>query len=340
MTEKMNPQQRKRQKALRKQLQRLEKLENKELEKKKRNIARVETVKEKVREKVPEKLKTTLTAAFYKGFETVFEKGTAAIEKTYDKERLEAMYRMNQDMTDYGNRPEKALKEMEKDIRRTHTAGKGMAAAEGTVLGLFGIGLPDIPLFLAVLLKGVYETALRYGFSYDSREEKIYVLNLICAALSEGEEKRKYSLYLDLQGDEMDLQRALASGDFSHFSSEDPMEYKEIQKEAGEKTEELRKPDSGWSYILEDLPEDGRGQEETEEALSEQDREVLYQEALERASETLSAAMLTAKFVQGIPLVGAVGSVANLSVYARIADFAGIKYQKRFLRKKMLGPGI
>ena len=138
----------------------------------------------------------------------------------------------------------------------------------------------------------------------------------------------------------MDLQRALASGDFSHFSSEDPMECKERQKEAGEKTEELRKPDSGWSYILEDLPEDGRGQEETEEALSEQDREVLYQEALERASETLSAAMLTAKFVQGIPLVGAVGSVANLSVYARIADFAGIKYQKRFLRKKMLGPGI
>ena len=37
-------------------------------------------------EKVPEKLQNTLNAAFAKAFETIFEKGSGIIEKTYKRE--------------------------------------------------------------------------------------------------------------------------------------------------------------------------------------------------------------------------------------------------------------
>ena len=43
-------------------------------------------------------------------------------------------------------------------------------------MGFFGLGLPDIPLFLGVLLKSIYEVALSYGYTYDTQEEQIFIL--------------------------------------------------------------------------------------------------------------------------------------------------------------------
>ena len=40
-------------------------------------------------------------------------------------------------------------------------------------MGVLGIGLPDIPVFTGMILKNIYETALQYGYSYESREENI-----------------------------------------------------------------------------------------------------------------------------------------------------------------------
>jgi len=37
---------------------------------------------------------------------------------------------------------------------------------EGGGLGLLGIGLPDIPLFIAVIMRTIYEVALSYGYDY------------------------------------------------------------------------------------------------------------------------------------------------------------------------------
>ena len=54
-------------------------------------------------------------------------------------------------------------------------------------MGLFGMGIPDIPLFLGLLLKSIYEIALSYGFSYEGEEEQIFILKLIETALLEGE---------------------------------------------------------------------------------------------------------------------------------------------------------
>ncbi len=51
-----------------------------------------------------------------------------------------------------------------------------------------GIGLPDIPVFVGVLLKSVYEVALNFGYSYDTPEEKYFILKMIETALSYGDD--------------------------------------------------------------------------------------------------------------------------------------------------------
>ena len=43
---------------------------------------------EAIENKIPEKVKQAIEKAFYKGFLVLFEKGTAVIEKTYDKEKI------------------------------------------------------------------------------------------------------------------------------------------------------------------------------------------------------------------------------------------------------------
>lgn len=48
--------------------------------------------------------------------------------------------------------------------------------------------LPDIVIWLGVLLRGVYETALKYGFDYDSPKEKLFILKMIEAAMLSGED--------------------------------------------------------------------------------------------------------------------------------------------------------
>lgn len=63
-----------------------------------------------------------------------------------------------------------------------------MSRRGGLGLGVLGIGLPDIALFTGLMLKSVYETALSFGFEYDSEEEKKFILRLIAGAMAYGEE--------------------------------------------------------------------------------------------------------------------------------------------------------
>lgn len=62
----------------------------------KKNIKEKEkTLREKIQDKIPEKLKDTLELAFYKSFKLVFEKGHIYIEKTYNKDKLQLGYDLN-----------------------------------------------------------------------------------------------------------------------------------------------------------------------------------------------------------------------------------------------------
>jgi len=153
-------------------------------------------LKEAVYERVPEKLQKVLEGAFERAFGLVFQKGTAVIEKTFDREGAALEF----EAADYvvGRHPgKKSLRRMEKQAKRDNKVNTAAAAASGLGLGLLGLGIPDIPLIVGTTLKGVYEIALGYGFHYEDEGEKVYILKLIRSALAEGEERRRWSREMD-----------------------------------------------------------------------------------------------------------------------------------------------
>ncbi len=186
---------------IKKQLNNLEEKEQKLIQKSRRAQEKKEAPAKrgqwgkKLRGKIPDKLAGTLNAAFCKGFSLIFEKGASWIEKTYDKKKITGIHEM-QDRLYREESSRRRLRQLDQQAKKTKWINTAVAAAEGGGLGLFGIGLPDIPLFLALLLKGIYETALSYGFAYDSDQERIYILNLIAAALTE-EDKDRANLRAD-----------------------------------------------------------------------------------------------------------------------------------------------
>lgn len=112
------------------------------------------------------------------------------IERSYDKEALEKEFQVK----DYavglkGGRKE--IRNLKRDASRGNPASTLFTTAEGIVLGLLGIGLPDIVIWVGVLLRGVYETAMKYGFSYETPEEKIFILKMLETAMATGEEWEK-----------------------------------------------------------------------------------------------------------------------------------------------------
>ena len=78
----------------------------------------------------------------------------------------------------------KSLRSFSKKARDTGTKNLLLSGVAGIGMGVLGIGLPDIPVFTGMILKNIYETALQYGYSYESREEKYFILLLIRGAVS------------------------------------------------------------------------------------------------------------------------------------------------------------
>ena len=143
--------------------------------------------KRELESKIPDKVYNGLESAFCKGFALVFEQGRIVIEKGFNKDNLQADHAIR----DYavqlkGGRRE--LKKMNKSAKRSDFLNLAVTTVEGIGLGALGIGMPDIVLFLGNLLKGIYETALNYGFEYESRQEQILILKMMKTALSCGEE--------------------------------------------------------------------------------------------------------------------------------------------------------
>ena len=143
-----------------------------------------------------------------------------------------------------------------------------MSGAAGLGLGVLGIGLPDIALFTGLMLKSVYETALSFGFEYDSEEEKKFILRLIAGAMAYGEEL----LRIDAE-----LNTFIESGRY-------PLDADKA-------------------------------------ALTKQ------------AAAGLSGELLCMKFLQGLPIVGALGGAYDAVYMKRINDYARLKYRRRFYEK-------
>ncbi len=222
--------------------------------------------------KIPAGLQNTLNTAFAKAFFLVFEKGTGVIEKTYKKDEMKKQYQVNEFAARvHGNK--KALKVFS---RKAQGAGMGnllLSGVSGVGLGVLGIGLPDIALFTGLMLKGIYEIALHYGFDYEDEEEKKFILLLIRGALSYGEELRSINEELNFYMD------------YGAFVKDRAME-----------------------------------------------------NAINAAAGCLSGELLYMKFLQGIPVVGAVGGAYDAIYMKQIMEYAEIKYRRRFyLRQKRSG---
>lgn len=144
-------------------------------------------------QKVPEKIHSGLESGFRKGFAIVFTNGRPIIEKSYRKEELKA----NHAIHDYAMQMKGGRKEwryLRREAKQADWLNLAVTTAEGVGLGALGIGLPDIVLFLGMLLRGIYETALHYGFDYENRWEQLLILKMMAAAMSTGEDwERRHS---------------------------------------------------------------------------------------------------------------------------------------------------
>lgn len=143
--------------------------------------------KSKLEGKMPAKTLAGLKKAFSKGFSVIFEKGSVLIEKTYDRDSIEKDFQINDYAMDIkGGRKE--IGRIQSGVSKNNILNTAVTTVEGIGLGALGIGLPDIVIWVGVLLRGVYETALKYGFDYDSPEEKLFILKMIETAMLSGED--------------------------------------------------------------------------------------------------------------------------------------------------------
>lgn len=141
--------------------------------------------KSMMEDKIPEKVYTGLESAFCKGFSLVFKQGRGIIEKGYSKEELQAVHAVR-DAAVQNRGGRKELRKMSWSAQQSDLVNLAVTTVEGVALGALGVGMPDIVLFLGTLLKGVYETALNYGFEYESRREQMLILKMLETSLSSG----------------------------------------------------------------------------------------------------------------------------------------------------------
>lgn len=143
--------------------------------------------KTELEKKIPSKVYEGLVRTFSTGFSLVFRQGRKLIEMTYDKQFIQEQHKTRHDAVMQG-RGRQQLRQMEKTIGRKNNVNLTATTAEGIALGIFGVGMPDIVLFLSTMLKGIHETALSYGFEYESAEAQYLILAMMRTSLAKGSE--------------------------------------------------------------------------------------------------------------------------------------------------------
>lgn len=219
-------------------------------------------------EKVPDQLNVVLYRAFSISFSTVFDKGSKAIEKTMNLDELENDYKINSYAYELKQNT-KSLRKFSVDAKLSNLNNVIFSGIKGVSLGALGIGLPDIPILITTILRGIYKIAVKYGYEFNTPTEQFFILTIIETAF--------------LQGEKLEYSNATLN-DF-------------IQR-----------------YII---PPDYEKQTKIDDI-----------------SQLLSTELITIKFIQGVPIVGAVGGIHDAFFVEQILKYANLKYHRRFLLDK------
>lgn len=143
----------------------------------------IPTWKTAIIENIPDKIYDGLQVAFAKAFAYIFENGLSVIDKTYNKEELIKNYQI-QDYAIHTKPTSKELRKIRHNVEKNNILNSAITTAEGAALGALGIGMPDIVIFIGVLLRGIYESSLQYGYDYDSPRERMFILKMIEVSLA------------------------------------------------------------------------------------------------------------------------------------------------------------
>ena len=140
-----------------------------------------------LREKIPDGVREKLEWAFAKGFGAVFEYGDDVLDKTYSRKRENRRF-IARDLNFVMDGDAASLRSFETSGILSDSLNMLITTVEGVGLGALGVGMPDIVLFVAMLLRGVREAAAQYGREADSDGEKFLALCMLETAMLSGDE--------------------------------------------------------------------------------------------------------------------------------------------------------
>jgi len=142
---------------------------------------------EALKRKIPEKAREKLEWAFCKAFGAVFEYGDGVLDKTYAREK-EGLRFIARDLGFVMDGDSTALRKFSDIGAASDSLNMLLTTVEGVGLGALGIGMPDIVLFVGMLLRGVREASAQFGRDSDSESEKLLTLCMLEAAMLSGED--------------------------------------------------------------------------------------------------------------------------------------------------------
>ena len=138
-------------------------------------------------DKVPAKLEETLDKAFAKAFHLIFSKGSSIISKTFSTDKLIDEFQSDSaDLVLLGGG--RQMRRFKRRAVATGTAHTIVSTVTGAALGFVGGTIPDIALFITLLLRNIYKISMKYGYAFDTEEEQKFILRVIAAAVQDGDD--------------------------------------------------------------------------------------------------------------------------------------------------------
>ena len=138
-------------------------------------------------DKVPAKLEATLDKAFSKAFHLIFSKGSTIISKTFSTDKIiEEFEADTADLEELGGG--RQMRKFKRRATATGTAHTIVSTVTGAALGFVGGTIPDIVLFITLLLRNMYKISMKYGYAFDTEEEQKFILSVIAAAVQDGDD--------------------------------------------------------------------------------------------------------------------------------------------------------